>query len=77
MPKDVKQIVLDKLNAIPKEYTRAWSYLPGVIGFITNGVPDQAEWNTFLKELKIHDDYRNESYNQVFPEFAKIVGYKK
>lgn len=77
LPEHIKQIVLEKLNAIPKEYTLAWSYLTGVIGFITNGTPDPSEWDIFLKELKIHDDYRNESYNEIFPEFAKLIGYEK
>ena len=79
MPDDIKQQVLAKLNTIPKpthsENDSIWRQLPGIIGFIKHGTPDLALWNTFLEELKIHDIYRKEDYSQVFPEFAKIIGY--
>jgi hypothetical protein len=79
MPDDIKQQVIEKLNTIPKpmrsEEDSIWRQLPGIIGFIKHGTPDLALWNTFLEELKIHDIYRKEDYSQVFPEFAKIIGY--
>lgn len=75
MPEDIKKIVLDRLNSIPKTYKHVWTQLPGIIGFIENGTPDPVLWNTFLEEIKIHDDYRKQDYAEVFPEFAKIIGF--
>jgi hypothetical protein len=75
MPEDIKQIVVDRLNTIPKSYTHIWRQLPGIIGFIENGNPDPVLWNKFLTEIKVHDDYRKQDYTEVFPEFAKIIGY--
>jgi organic radical activating enzyme len=79
IPDNIKQQVLEKLSTIPKpiksEEDSIWRQLPGIIGFIKNGTPDPAIWNTFLEEIKIHDEYRKQDYAQVFPEFAKIIGY--
>ena len=77
LPEDIKQIVINKLNGIPKSYKHVWSQLPGVIKFIENGVPNETHWTQFLEELKIHDDYRNQDYSKTFPEFAKIIGYSR
>ena len=74
MPEDVKQVVLEKLRSIPKEYS---NQLPGIIGFIENGIPDQDKWNKFLEEIRITDNYRNQDYAKTFPEFANIIGYTK
>jgi uncharacterized radical SAM superfamily Fe-S cluster-containing enzyme len=75
MPEDIKKIVIDRLNTIPKSHTHMWRQLPGIIGFIENGTPDQEMWDKFLQEIKIHDDYRKQNYVEVFPEFAEIIGY--
>jgi MoaA/NifB/PqqE/SkfB family radical SAM enzyme len=76
MPNAVKSIVIDKLNSISKEYKHVWSQLPGIINFITNGNPDQDTWNNFLNEINAHDNYREQNYANIFPEFANIIGYK-
>jgi len=75
MPEDIKRIVVDRLNTIPRSYTHIWRQLPGIIGFIKNGTPDPVLWNKFLTEIKVHDDYRKQDYTEVFPKFAKIIGY--
>jgi hypothetical protein len=76
MPDDIKKIVIDRLNTIPKAHTHMWRQLPGIIGFIENGTPDPAMWSKFLQEIKLHDNYRKQNYADVFPEFAEIIGYR-
>ena len=76
LPSHVKSKVLDKLNSIPKSY-RAWSQLPGIIGFIENGTHDEELWAECLSNIKIQDEYRKENYANVYPEFAEIIGYVK
>jgi hypothetical protein len=75
MPNDVKKAVLDRLYAVPKEYKHIWSQLPGIIGFIENGVYESENWEKFLDKICVHDEYRSQDYAEVFPDFAKIIGY--
>lgn len=77
LPVEIKQEVIAKLNKIPKHYSHAWRQLPGVIGFMENGVPNEEEWNNFFKELRLTDEYRGQDYAKTFPEFATLIGYKK
>lgn len=78
MPDEVKQQVLKKLRTIPEPANSKndpiWRQLPGIIGFIENGVLDAKLWSTFIKEITVHDEYRKQDYREVFPEFAKIIG---
>jgi len=78
MPEDVKQEVVKKLKTIPEptkpEEDSIWRQLPGIVGFIENGIPDANMWTKFLEEIKVHDEYRKQDYTQVFPEFARIIG---
>jgi molybdenum cofactor biosynthesis enzyme MoaA len=78
MPENVKQEVVKKLKTIPRpekpEEDSIWRQLPGIIGFIEKGTPDIDLWNTFLKEIKIHDSYRKQDFTKVFPEYSTIIG---
>ena len=74
MPDDVKKIVVNKLNTIPKSYS---NQLSGIIKFIENGTPNIEHWDTLMKEIRLADNYRGEDYAVTFPEFAKIIGYTK
>lgn len=76
MPDDIKTKVLDKLNAVPKDY-RAWKQLPGIIGFIENGTYNPDHWAGFLSNVRTQDRYRNQNYADFYPEFAKLIGYVK
>lgn len=74
LPNNVKKIVLDKLKSIPEHYS---NQLSGIIGFVENGIPDQNNWDTFLKEVRLTDHYRNQDYSKTFPEFSKLIGYTR
>jgi hypothetical protein len=76
MPDDIKTKVLDKLNAVPKDY-RAWKQLPGIIGFIENGAYNPEHWTDFLSNVRTQDQYRNQNYADFYPEFAELIGYVK
>ena len=32
-------------------------------------------WKEFISETKRADEYRNQSFQEVYPEFSKIIGY--
>lgn len=74
LPESAKTALLEKLNTIPREYASTWEHLEGVIGFIKSGSFDPDAWNAFLREVRIHDEYRGEKFSEVFPEWAKILG---
>ena len=77
LPNHAKEALISKLETIPKEYADTWIHLPGIINFIRNGTFEKLVWDKFLKEVKTHDQYRNENYSEVFPEWAEILGIKK
>jgi len=74
MPDNVKEEVISRLEKIPKEYVSAWYQIPGIIGFIKNGKFKDAVWQTFISTIKKHDQYRNQEFSKVFPEYSKIIG---
>jgi MoaA/NifB/PqqE/SkfB family radical SAM enzyme len=69
----VRQSVIDKLEAIPKEYKNAWYQLPGIIGFIKNGKYEESTWKTFLATIKKHDVYREQDFTKTFKEYNDII----
>ncbi len=77
MPENIKKEISSILNQIPKEYSHAWRQLPGIIEFMNNGCTTLSEWDNFFTEIKTTDQYRNQDYSQVFPEFAKLIGLIK
>lgn len=76
LPDNVKSVLIERLENIPKEYSDTWVHLPGIVNFIKNGIYDSKVWNKFLDTVRKHDVYRNESFSEVFPEWAKILGVK-
>jgi len=74
MPDDVKEKVIEKLEAIPKDYQVWQNYLPGVINFIKTGTHNPVHWDKFKETIKTHDKYRGQDFSKTFPEFAEIIG---
>jgi len=71
---DVKKAVLEKINNIPKDYPVWQNFLPGVIKFIENGTFNKTIWDTFYMLTYKHDEYREEKFSEVFPEYNKVLG---
>lgn len=77
IPIEYKSYVVKLLQSIPKEHTDDYmhsNHIPGVINFINNGTPITKNWESFLRNVKKHDDYRGQDYKNVYPEFAKLIG---
>lgn len=74
LPADVKEAVLAKINTVPKHYDVWNSFLPGIIKFIENGQYNKTIWDTLFLLTYKSDEYRNEKFSEVFPEYNKIVG---
>jgi hypothetical protein len=74
IPNKFKSLIIDKLLSIPDSHQVSW-YLKGIINFLETGTENQDVWNKFIETTKTHDRYRNQNFAEVFPEFAKIIGY--
>jgi organic radical activating enzyme len=78
LPNEIKPYVIDLLTNIPKEYTDSYMYehhIPGIINYIKNGIPTHGVWDKFKQVTKTHDEYRQQRFADVFPEYAKIIGF--
>ena len=74
LPNNIKTKVIENLENISQEYSDLWyHYLPGIINFIKNGNPDDQVWNLFKSTTILHDDYRNQKFEDIFPEYARII----
>lgn len=78
MPDDVKSKVVERLESIPETMVDHYMYhhhLPGVINYIKQGKPNAENWKKFIEYTKTHDEYREQSFSKVYPEYSKIIGF--
>lgn len=75
IPDRYKDTIISKLESIPKEYESVWFQLPGIINFIKNGTPNENEFNKLFETTEKHDEYRDQSFSETFPEYSDIIGY--
>lgn len=73
LPNEVKHIVIDKIETVPKEYESVRHQLPGITGFIKNGHYDSKTWDEFLFVIKKHDVYRGQEFEKTFKEYSEII----
>jgi hypothetical protein len=73
LPNEVKHIVIDKIETVPKEYESVRHQLPGITGFIKNGHYDSKTWDEFLFLIKKHDVYRGQEFEKTFKEYSEII----
>ena len=79
LPEEIKPYVINLLKNIPKEHTDHYMHehhIPGIINYIKNGKSTPGEWNKFKQITKTHDGYRQQNFADVFPEYAKVIGYE-
>lgn len=76
-PEEVKPYIIEKLQSIDSSIADQWMldyHIPGIINYIKNGNPDPANWAKFLELTEVHDQYRKQSFKDVFFEYAKVLG---
>jgi MoaA/NifB/PqqE/SkfB family radical SAM enzyme len=79
LPEDAKDYVVKLLQAIPKDHVDGYMYeyhLPGIVNFIKNGNADPNNWAKFNLDVKTHDEYREQDFAKVYPEYATVVKYE-
>jgi hypothetical protein len=78
LPNDVKEKVVQRLESISKDTVDQYMHefhLPGVINYIKQGKPNSDNWKKFIEYTKIHDEYREQNFSKVYPEYSKIIGF--
>jgi hypothetical protein len=79
LPDNIKPYVVDILKSISQEDVDGYMYehhIPGIINFIINGTPDPVNWEKFKQHIKTHDEYREQNFAMIYPEYAKAINYE-
>ena len=79
LPEELKSYVVSLLENIPREHTDQYMHeyhIPGIINYIKNGTSDPKIWKQFMETTKTHDDYRKQNFADIYPEYAKVIGYE-
>jgi len=78
LPIEVKNIIRSRLESITGTIVRNDSLqIDNIIKFMYNTDTNQDLLKTFFEKTEIHDQYRNEQYSKIFPEFYEIIkGFK-
>jgi len=75
LPSEVKDIVKEKLLSLDTgKYLTEWSpTIDNIINFMYGAEYDTELLKTFFHKTRIHDEYRNESFRDTFPELYKML----
>lgn len=69
-PDPIKEKIIEKLDTINEN---DWHQITGIKNLIKNGKFDTVLWEEFKRRISIHDDFRNQNYYEIFPEFGEII----
>lgn len=72
LPDNVKSIITERLNTIPKDRDYVWRRLPGIINFMNAQSSDKLSMTTFFNITQKSDEYRNQEFYKTFEEYAKL-----
>lgn len=75
LPAEVKQVVVEKLNSYEKEIAHSkFETLDRVTGYLQ--LPSEGNYyQDFVNEIKRLDNYRGQSFKNVFPEMANLLNF--
>jgi MoaA/NifB/PqqE/SkfB family radical SAM enzyme len=75
LPTEVKDIVKEKLVSIQTGGLLAeWSpSIDNILNFMYGAECDRGLLKTFFHKTRIHDEYRNESFSEIFPELYEML----
>ena len=77
MPEEYKEFAIKCIeDNIPRSDIKAWSYLDGIINFIKQGKYDEEIWQEFLNKIKVHDEYRKQKFDNIWPNLTKVLNSK-
>jgi len=68
IPKPIKKEITQHLENSEERY---WT--TSILNFMNGNKDNPKEWERFLKITKKHDEYRGQSFKEIFPEFYDII----
>jgi len=78
LPPEIREQVIKKLEKTRSKYNTAdWEReKQSIINLLKNAEYNEHDWKYFKMEVERRDNIRNETYAEVFPEFADIIRTK-
>ena len=75
LPVEIKDVIKEKLLSIDTNgYLAEWSpTIDNIINFMYGAECDMELLKTFFHKTRIHDEYRNESFSETFPELYEML----
>jgi MoaA/NifB/PqqE/SkfB family radical SAM enzyme len=75
LPAEIKDVIKEKLLSIDTNgYLAEWSpTIDNIINFMYGAECDVELLKTFFHKTRIHDEYRNESFSDTFPELYELL----
>jgi organic radical activating enzyme len=75
LPYEVKDKLIERLQATESKYNpKDWNKQKEMIcNLLRNTEYNDYDWNEFWKQIKIRDNFRNESFSNTFPEYYKLL----
>lgn len=76
LPDNIKQVIANKIKALTAEdlkYLDNPRDLESIVNFMMSNPINEQEYNEFLATTKKHDDYREQSFENTFPEFWSML----
>lgn len=76
LPDGIKNIVKDKINNLSEAelvYIDQGFGINAVVNYMLNTAQDTNALGEFIKTTNVHDEYRNERFNQIFPEYWSLL----
>jgi MoaA/NifB/PqqE/SkfB family radical SAM enzyme len=73
LPSKIKEKIADRLMAYDTQ-GHYWSgEYQAIIDFMLTGQEDPVAWQDFLKQINLQNQFRNENYAEIFPEYWQII----
>ena len=76
LPDNIKQVIATKIKSLTAEdlkYLDNPGDLESIVNFMMTNPMNEQEYNEFLTTTKKHDDYREQSFENTFPEFWSML----
>ena len=75
IPTELKNKIIAKLKSKKSQFSpQQWERERDMIcSHLENTSYDESSWNSFWKEINVRDKYRNENFQQSFPEYNQIA----
>jgi hypothetical protein len=72
IPQDIKQLANEHMMSAMDYTDQELREIRKLVDY----TPEGSDWQEWLDEVKLRDDYRNESFQETFPEYCDLLKSK-